>query len=429
VLVSAAEQYRIQQGISTTTAAGAVALWGRMDGDFDTAWARIRPQTLDLVEKGRTAAVVNALGYTAAALAETGQVDDAVGTLVPAAFLRSAPDGRDVGALLDGAVYDAKSAVARGLAPDAALAQGSRWMSMATLTLLADTRREVYGADIIQRPTLNGYTRMLNPPSCSRCIILAGRWYRWNEGFRRHPRCDCQHIPASESVAGDMRVDPYETFRSMTPEQQERVFGRSQARAIRDGADIYRVVNINQRGLATAKGAARYGTPSRMTVDDIYRVAGTRTNAIRLMQREGYILDRGQVTVARAPGVRTDAQILAAGRGRGTVTIGGQTATTRRASRFDAAQTGQRDPLNRATMTAAERRLYDANYRLQYARTTGNVPRGVGLSSADVFAAPIPATAKRLADLEQDLAREVRRLSERGTPQSVRRLARALGLI
>ncbi len=96
---------------------------------------------------------------------------------------------------------------------------------------------------------------MLNPPSCSRCIILAGRWYRWNEGFRRHPRCDCQHIPASESVAGDMRVDPYETFRSMTLEEQERTFGRSQARAIRDGADIYRVVNINQRGLATAKGA------------------------------------------------------------------------------------------------------------------------------------------------------------------------------
>ncbi len=29
-------------------------------------------------------------------------------------------------------------------------------------------------------------------------------------------------------------------------------------------------------------------------------------------------------------------------------------------------------------MTAAERRLYDANYRLQYVRMTGNVPRGVG---------------------------------------------------
>lgn len=428
MLVSAAEQYRIQQGISTTTASGAVALWRRMGDDFDASWARIRPQTLDLVEKGRTAAVVNALGYTAAALAETGQVDDAVGVLAPAAFLRSAPDGRDVGSLLDGAVYDAKAGVARGLAPDAALAQASRWMSMATLTLLADTRREVYGADIIQRPKVAGYTRMLNPPSCSRCIILAGRWYRWNEGFRRHPRCDCQHIPASKSVADDMRVDPYEMFRSMSPEQQEKTFGRSEARAIRDGADIYRVVNIQQRGLATAKGAARYGTPSRMTVDDIYRIAGTRANAIRLMQREGYILDRGQVTVARAPGVKTDAQVLATGRGRGTVTIGGRTVTTRRASRFDAAQTGERNPLNRATMTAAERRLYDANYRLQYARVTGNVPRGVGLSSADVNAAPIPVTPARLAKFERDLARELRALSDRGTPESVRRLARALGL-
>lgn len=429
MLESAAEQYRIQQGISTTTAAGAVALWRKMDDDFDQSWGRIRPQALDLVEKGRAAAVVNALGYTSAALAETGQVDDAVGVLSPSAFLKSAPDGRDVGALLDGAVYDAKKAVGRGLATDAALAQGSRWLSTATLTLLADTRREVYGADIIQHPTLTGYTRMLNPPSCSRCIILAGKWFRWNEGFRRHNRCDCQHVPASEAVAGDLRVDPYEMFRSMTPDQQEKTFGRIQARAIRDGADIYRVVNIEQRGLATAKAAARYGTPSRMTVDDIYKVAGTRTNAIRLMQREGYVLDRGQVAVSRAPGVRTDAQIIAAGRGRGTFTIGGQTGTTRRASRFDAAQTGQRDPLNRSTMTAAERRLYDANYRLQYARVTGNVPRGVGLSSADVNAAPIPVTAAKMAELEKDLAREKRRLSERGTPGSVRRLARALGLI
>lgn len=430
VLEAAAEQYRVQQGISTTTATAAAALWRRMDSqDFDGSWARVQPQLLDLVERGRAAAVSNALGYTSAVLAETGQTDAPAGALSGDAFLRSAPDGRGVDTLLDGAVVSSKNAAARGLTGDAALAQGGRWLTMATLTLLADTRREVYAADIIQRPTVTGYTRMLNPPSCARCIILAGKWYRWNEGFRRHPRCDCQHIPGSENVVGDERTDPYATFRSMSADEQEKVFGRLEARAIRDGADIYRVVNVQQRGLATARAAARYGTPSRMTIDDIYRVAGTRSNAIRLMQREGYILDRGQIAVERSPGVLTDAEILARGRGIGTVTIGGRTVTTRRAARFDAAQSGTRDPLNRSTMTVAERRLYDANYRLQYARTTGNVPRGVGLSSADVNAAPIRATPAKLAELERDLARELRKLSDRGTPESVRRLARTLGLI
>lgn len=429
MLDASSEQYRVQQGISTTTAAAVGRLWRRMGDEFDASWARIRPRMLNVVELGRTAAVNNALGYTSRVLTETGQDDSPVGALDPQVFLSSAPDGRSVDTLYDQAVVKAKTAVGTGATSAVALEQSRRWLTTATLTLLADTRREVYGADIIQRPDLTGYVRMLNPPSCSRCIILAGKWFRWNTGFERHPRCDCIHVPGPENVVGDQRTDPYATFRSMSPEQQEKVFGRLEARAIRDGADIYRVVNIRDRGLATARAARRYGTPSRLTIDDIYRRAGTRTNAIRMMREEGYLLDRGQVAKPLSPGVRTDAQVIAAGRGRSTVTIGGQTVTTARASRFDAVTTGQRDPLNRATMTAAERRLYDAHYRLQYARTTGNVPRGVGLSSADVNAAPIPATPARMAELERALAREVAKLRERGTPESVRRVARALGLL
>jgi hypothetical protein len=152
---------------------------------------------------------------------------------------------------------------------------------------LADTRRQVYQADIISRPTLTGYARMLNAPSCSRCVVLAGKWFRWNQGFQRHPRCDCIHIPASESVAGDMRVDPRAYFDSLSKDAQEKTFTASGARAIRDGADPAHVVNIRQRGLTVAKPSRRRGT--HMTVDDIYRVAGSRSEAIRLLEQEGYI--------------------------------------------------------------------------------------------------------------------------------------------
>src|SRR5690606_23965723 len=42
------------------------------------------------------------------------------------------------------------------------------------------------------------YVRMLTPPSCSRCTVLAGRWYRKNAGFARHPGC----FPAGAMVSG-----------------------------------------------------------------------------------------------------------------------------------------------------------------------------------------------------------------------------------
>jgi hypothetical protein len=190
--------------------------------------------------------------------------------------------------LLDQSVIVSKSAIADGATLTQALAAGGSWLTGTTLTVLADTRRQVYHADIIQRKGL-GYSRMLNPPSCSRCVVLAGKWYAWNQGFKRHPRCDCIHIPAPESLAEDHTTDPTEYFNSLSKEQQDRTFTKTGARAIRDGADVSRVVNVNQRGLATAKGAKRYGTPSRMTVDDIYRQAGTRANAIRLLEREGYV--------------------------------------------------------------------------------------------------------------------------------------------
>lgn len=429
MLQAVAEQYRQQQAIAVTTTAIVKRLWRRMGTEFDSSWAKIGPLMLASVEDGRRAAVDTALGYTPAVLAETNQIGDPIGALNPEMFLSSAPDGRSVATLLDQSVRQAKHAVGAGIAVEEALARGGRFLTMASLTLLADTRREVFGADIIQRPAVTGYVRMLNPPSCKACIILAGKWFRWNTGFDRHPQCDCQHIPGAENVVGDQRTDPYATFESLTPEEQERVFGRSEARAIREGGDIYRIVNTSnpRRGLATVSGHRRYRAPHRMTVDDIYRNAGTRTNAIRMLEREGYILDRGQRVVPRSPGVRTDAEIIRAGRGQGTVTINGQRVTTNRAARFDAVTTGTRDPLRRSTMTAAERRLYDAHYRYSYAARFGTVPRSIGPSSADRFANRIEATPEKLAELRKVLEDQLKQLSDK-SPAGTKAVADALGI-
>ena len=53
-------------------------------------------------------------------------------------------------------------------------------------SLVADAARGAESVSIATRPRV-GYVRYLSPPSCSRCAILAGRFYRWSTGFLRHP--------------------------------------------------------------------------------------------------------------------------------------------------------------------------------------------------------------------------------------------------
>lgn len=410
--------YARQQQIAALTAATVGRLWKRMGPDFDPSWAILRPQILDVLTQGQAATANTSTGYTGGVLAETGQPDgDPVGAVNPAAFVGTASDGRDLGTLLDQAPITAKAAVGRGLPVDAALAEAGRFLTLATLTQLADTRREVIQADIGQRPKLQGYVRMLNPPSCYRCAILAGKFYRWNSGFLRHPRCDCVHIPVSENRAGDFRTDPYAYFKSLSPEEQAATFGKSEARAINDGADIYRVANIRNRGLASAgsQQAIKYRTPTRVTVDQIYRTAGTRARAIEALQREGYITG-GQTAGGNMLGQRQGFGAL----GKGGAARNAAQAVTR------ARQTGVRDPLNRYTMTAAERRLYDAKARLDAAEKQGIWLQSIGQNSADTHNRPKPVTAQQLATLKRNYANEVAKATK--GPDSLRRLATLLGI-
>ena len=416
---AALRYYVQQQQIAAATAASARKLWRRVDANFDASFAEVKPALLSIVQTGRAAAAASSLAYTPAVLRETGQEAAPFGLVSTARALEAAPDGRDMSTLLDGARVYAKNSVARGATTQAALDKASTWLTQTVLTVLADTGRGIVASDIAQRPAVTGYTRMLNPPSCNRCVILAGKWFRWNEGFRRHPRCDCRHIPASENISGDLTTDPYAYFKSLSPEQQEKTFGRIESRAIREGADIYRVINTGSaakggRGLATAKAAARYGTPSRMTLDDIFRTAGTRTNAIRLMEREGFITGP-QVVGGNILGVREGFGQF----GKGGVARAATDAVLR------ARTTGVRDPLDRYTMTAAERRLYDAKVRLDVGRT-GVMPRSIGENSADKHTPVTAITPRQLRLLEDVYADEVAKLPY--AADSVRNLAGLLGV-
>ena len=165
---------------------------------------------------------------------------------------------------------------------------------------------------IAARPRV-GYVRMLEPPSCSRCVILAGRFYRWNQGFLRHPRCDCKHIPTmvtdqAEAFAKGLIDDPYEVFTRMSEAEQNRVFTNAGAQAIRDGADMSQVVNARRgmkyRGAFTSEGTSKHGWAGqilrpgqkRMTPETIYRLNPNREQAVEALRAQGYITGRGQVS-------------------------------------------------------------------------------------------------------------------------------------
>lgn len=183
--------------------------------------------------------------------------------------------------------------------------------------------------------------------------------------------CDCIHVPSKnvDTMRGEgLLADPYEYFRSLSPEEQAKIFGKSEARAIRDGADVFQVVNARRgmskvgtrpasRARTTTEGTTRRGNfgrttgkGTRLTVDEIYRTAGTRTRALRMLEEYGYVLPGGQNPHGSLVGQRE---------GFGALARGG----TRRAATeavLEARRTGRRDPTSRYTMTEAERRTHDA---------------------------------------------------------------------
>ena len=162
------------------------------------------------------------------------------------------------------------------------------------ITQVEDAGRGAATISIAARPKI-GWVRMVNPGACSRCVVQAGRWFRYNQGFERHPRCRCTHVPAPENAPGDIGTDPKAYFDSLSTEEQDRVFTKAGAEAIRMGADMGQVINA-RRGMSTAQGEliTREGTTRRgrayqsMTTNrraDI-RLPGerySRTGEIRLM--------------------------------------------------------------------------------------------------------------------------------------------------
>lgn len=335
---------------------------------------------------------------------------------------------QDLGVWPDGVVNvaDFAGAASDGRPLTGLMAQATNPAGLGVIvrTQLADANRTAESLQIVATPRV-GYVRMVEPGACSRCIVLAGRFYRWNRGFMRHPNCVCTHIPSLESDSDDFRVNPYEYFNSMSPEEQDRVFTKAGAEAIRDGADMSQVVNarrgMTRNGVFTTEGttsghASTVLRPGqrRMTPESIYAQArGNREVAQQLLREHGYILPAGQVPGGALVGQRE---------GYGALGGGGRRRAASRAVE-EARRTGVRNPNSRYTMTAAERRLHDARIRYETALRGIDPYSSPGFSSTPdptgllgAHSQTRPATQRVVATAKSDYLRWLKTNGEIYTP-------------
>jgi hypothetical protein len=295
----AARHARRQVALARRTAAEIDRLWSLVDRrSIRSSWGGLLQRVLVVLSTSQATAAAAADAYVDDVLDAQGATASPLGRINPGAFAGIASDGRPLAPLLAEPAIHSLELIKGGTTVPRALASGRFQLDGITRTQVADAGRTAVGTAIAARPQLTGYVRMIVGKTCSRCIILAGRRYGWNTGFKRHPRCDCRHVPVAEDVPGDVSTNPRAYFDSLSRVEQDQAFGKAGAQAIRDGADMARVVNA-RRGMQTASiGGQRVlvtteasGRRPRLMPEAIFAAAGgDRKLAIRLLRQHGYIL-------------------------------------------------------------------------------------------------------------------------------------------
>lgn len=333
----ALDQYQRQQVIVRRAATKVQTVWRQISRrDITGSWQQLAPLLVAAVTQAQLESAKLADPYLDDVIAAEGADPAAAGRVNPASLAGIASDGRPLLSLLYQPVIDWKVRMLAGQSMEDAFRGSLASALRITSTQVADAGRGATGVAMAGRRTIQGYVRVVQPPACSRCVILAGKEFGWNKGFQRHPRCDCIHLPTTliaRNQHGRGFIDPDDYFRGLSRAEQDRVFGLAGARAIREGADMSQVVNA-RRGmstmtaygrdvLATTEGATRRGsfyrlerarteqqtgtrfarsrddvrrglpqfqlrTP-RLMPEEIFRLADSREEALAMLRRFGYL--------------------------------------------------------------------------------------------------------------------------------------------
>lgn len=315
---------QLQNRTATSATAESRRLWRAVDrSNIVASWSLLVPRMLAVVMAGQLIAGRSAEDYVNSVLAAQEIDPDAEFRFVPDSLMGLSADGEDLEHALMWPAWAALAALSAGATQATAMATGALALDLTAPTQIQDAFRVSAGVATAPKMAATQYSRALTPPSCSRCIVLAGD-SSWSTAFRRHPRCDCTTIPTNEIGAEDITTYPKDFFDSLSREDQDKVFGRAGAEAIRDGADLNKVVNDRRKaaGLSSAaedqlgkireqgildqvrgldgdplitfsrqSGQNRRDKRVRVMPETIYKVARDREHAIELLKANGFIAE------------------------------------------------------------------------------------------------------------------------------------------
>lgn len=273
----AEEHARFRRRLAVAAAAEAATLWRQVDpGRIAGSWTSAIVRLLAVLSGAQQAVAGRADSYLDDVLDAQGVNAAAEGRVAFQSLAGVASDGRPLATLLYRPAVSTLLGISRGASVSQALAGGADVLDMVVRTQVADAGRAADQVALVARPQATGYVRMLVGASCSRCAILAGRRYSWNATFNRHPRCDCTAVPAREDSADDLRTDPRRFFDSLSASEQDRVFTRAGAEAIRLGADLSQVVNARRGMASVGESRTRVDAAGQVVNESIRRQATTR---------------------------------------------------------------------------------------------------------------------------------------------------------
>lgn len=316
-----AERHRQQvQATAQTVSAELTGLWAGVDRDnIPDSWMDRVPAAVATIGAAQQRAAQDSESYVRNVLDEQG-VDPDGRRIDPSGFAgMTYPLGGAAAVPLEVAVaspaFATLSYIGSGRDVERSMTAGLMSLITKAQTAVADASRQAVGVTSATTQAPVRQVRVIQPGACARCVILAGRIYR-DASFLRHPGCNCTAMPTSPEQAGALATDPYAHFEGLTPEEQERKFGKANAQAIRDGGDIFQIVNA-QKDVYDARGATYYGTTRRanwgrqqsdiradrslrqtnrrrLTPEAIYQQPGGRERHTQLLEEYGYILPQGQ---------------------------------------------------------------------------------------------------------------------------------------
>lgn len=299
-------------------------LWRQIDpADPVGTWTPLLAQAVGAFSAAQVVAASMADAYVTEVLAAQGVTRPSTAVVAPDAFAGTGAAGTDLAPLLRIPAQRTAYALQRGAPTATSLDLGRSLLAMYARTETADAgRTAAASAGVAHR--VGGYVRALRAPSCARCAILAGRWYRYSAGFDRHPHCDCVNVPAENDIGAELVTDTLAAVRAGNVNG----LTRAERQAIDLGADPSQLINARS-GMTTAADGRRYTTAgttgrgvagARILARDMARTTGadpgltyrnftvSRTEIARFEAQYGPLLARGRTfTRSTARGEQTAA--------------------------------------------------------------------------------------------------------------------------